>query len=224
MNYPLIRRLIVKDWYFQRGPIAGYTAGALLGLGIICLGTPWSFYAGTILIITFLITLGIHVTVLTVVNERTEQTLPFLMSLPISPKEYTTAKVLANLSIFLLPWVLLTGGTAFIFGLPGARSGAMVPLALLVLGYILAAYTLVLSAAIITESLGWTICAMAVTNLFLQFFLYWVSSLPAIARGMTGHGAVWARATIALLLAEAAVCVLAIGIAFLFQARRRDLL
>ena len=39
----------------------------------------------------------------TVVEERNEQTLPFVMSLPISPMEYTTAKILANLLIFLVP-------------------------------------------------------------------------------------------------------------------------
>ena len=40
----------------------------------------------------------------TVVEERTDQTLPFVMSLPISAAEYTTAKILANLLIFLIPW------------------------------------------------------------------------------------------------------------------------
>jgi hypothetical protein len=224
MNYPLIQQLVVKDWYFNRGPIAGYTAGGLLGLAVVCLGTAWSFYVGTILLITFVITLGVHMAVVTVVQERSEHTLPFIMSLPISPREYTAAKVLANLSIFLIPWCLFTGIAALILGLEGARSGAMTPFAVIVLTYILASYTLVLSMAIITESLGWTIVTMGVTNLFLQFFLYWVSHIPNIAAAMKGHGAVWDSTVISLLAAEIGIAVVAIWLAFAFQARKRDFL
>jgi ABC-2 type transport system permease protein len=224
MNYPLIQRLVLKDWYFNRGPVAGYTAGGLAGLAIVCLGTPWSFYAGTVLLITFVVALGIHLAAVSVVQERTEHTLPFIMSLPISPTEYTVAKMVANLSMFLLPWLTFTATATLILGSEGARSGAVTPFALIVLTYILTSFTLVLSVAIITESLLWTIFTMGVTNLSLQFFLYWVSHLPAIARGMSGYGAVWDRTVIALLAAEMSIAALSICCAFVFQARKRDFL
>ena len=224
MNYGMVKHLVLKDWYFQRWPIGGYTAGGLLGLGIVLLGTNWSFYAGTVLLITFMVTIGIHLAIVTVVQERTAQTLPFVMTLPISPKEYTAAKVVANLSIFLVPWLTLTIGAALILGTEGARDGAVIPFATIVLTYILASYVLVLSMAIITESQGWTLFAMGTTNLFLQFFLYWVSHLPSIARGLKGRGAVWDETAIALLAAEIALSVVFIGLAFLFQARKRDFL
>lgn len=224
MNASMVKHLILKDWYFQRRPIGAYTAGGLLGLGMVMLGTPWSFYAGTVLLITFMITIGIHLAVVTVVQERTEHTLPFLMTLPISPRDYTAAKVLANLSIFLVPWLMLTGGAALILGTEGARSGAMIPFATVALTYILASYVLVLTVAIITESLGWTLCAMGVTNLLLQFFLYWVSHMPGIERGMKGRGAVWDTTVLALLGAELLAIVVLLGLAFTFQARKRDFL
>lgn len=224
MNATMVRHLILKDWYFQRRPIGAYTAGALLGLGIVMLGTHWSFYAGTVLLITFMVTIGIHLAIVTVVQERTEHTLPFLMTLPISPKDYTAAKVLANLSIFLAPWLVLTGGAALILGSEGARSGAMIPFATIALTYILASYVLVLAVAIITESQGWTLCAMGVTNLFLQFFLYWVSHMPSIERGMKGRGAVWDSTALTLLGAELLAIVVLLGLAFTFQARKRDFL
>jgi ABC-2 type transport system permease protein len=224
MNAYLVKRLILKDWTFQRRPIMAYTAGGLLGLGIVCLGTAWSFYAGTVLLITFMVTIGIHLAIVTVVQERTEQTLPFLMTLPISPKEYTAAKILANLSIFLVPWLLLTAGAALILGSKGAGSGAVIPFATVALTYLLASYVLVLTVAIITESQGWTLCTMGVANLFLQFFLYWVSHMPGIARGMKGRGAVWDATVLALLGAELAAIVVLLGLAFLFQARKRDFL
>ena len=224
MNASMVKHLILKDWYFQRRPIGAYTAGALLGLGIVMLGTHWSFYAGTVLLITFMVTIGIHLAIVTVVQERTEHTLPFLMTLPISPKDYTAAKVLANLSIFLVPWLMLTGGAALILGSEGARSGAMIPVATIALTYSLASYVLVLTVAIITESQGWTLCAMGVTNLFLQFFLYWVSHMPSIERGMKGRGAVWDTTALTLLGAELLAIVVLLGLAFTFQARKRDFL
>jgi ABC-2 type transport system permease protein len=222
MNAHVVKRLILKDWYFQRRPIGIYTAGGLLGLGVVALGTGWSFYAGTVLLITFMITIGIHLAIVTVVQERTEHTLPFLMTLPISPKEYTAAKVLANLSIFLVPWLILTAGAALLLTAGGARSAALIPLATLALTYILASYILVLTVAIVTESQGWTLCAMGATNLFLQFFLYWVSHLPSIERGMKGRGAVWDATALALLGAELAAMAVLLGLAFVFQARKRD--
>ena len=224
MNHAIVRRLVLKDWYLNRLLVAGYTAGGLLGLAVVCIGTPWSFYVGSILLITFMITTGIHVTVVTVVQEKTEQTLPFVMSLPISPRDYVTAKVAANLTLFLVPWLILTGGALSILSLEGARSGAMMPFATLVMTYILAAAVITLSTALVTESLGWTLVAMGVTNLLLQVFLYAVSRVPVIASGMKGRGAVWDGTVFTLLAAEIAVATVALLLAFLIQSRRRDLL
>ena len=223
MNAHMVKRLVLKDWYFQRRPIAIYTAGGILGLITVALGTAASFYAGTVLLITFMVTIGIHLAIVTVVQERTEHTLPFLMTLPITPKDYTAAKVLANLSIFLVPWLLLTGGGALLLLAGGAKSAGLLPFATIVLTYILASYVLVLAAAIITESQGWTLVAMGVTNLFLQFFLYWVSHMPGIQSGMNGgRGAVWNATAFTLLGAELAAIVVLLGLAFVFQARKRD--
>jgi ABC-type transport system involved in multi-copper enzyme maturation permease subunit len=224
MNTSLVRQLVLKDWYFQRLTIGGYTAGGLIGLAIVCLGTNASFFVGTIVLITCMIAIGIHLAVTTVVGERTEQTLPFIMSLPISPREYTAAKIVANLSIFLLPWLTLTAGALLILSAGGARANAMIPFATLTLTYILTSYLLVLAVAIVTESQGWTLCTMGITNLFLQFFLYWVSHLPTIASGLKGPGAVWDRVAMTVLVVELALCAAFITLAFVFQARKRDFL
>jgi len=40
--------------------------------------------------------------------EFKEQTLPFVMSMPISIKDYTAAKIIANATAFLLPWLILS--------------------------------------------------------------------------------------------------------------------
>ena len=224
MNYPMVKTLILKDWYFLRWAILAYSVGGFVALGLTALGTDASSYAGSILLITVMIAIGFHLVMVTVVGERTERTLPFVMSLPISPMEYTTAKIGANLLIFLVPWLTLTGGALLLLGTEGARSGALIPFTLIILMELMAAYVLVLTVAIVTESQGWTIGVLVVTNLFFQGFLYWVSHLPSIASGMKGRGAVWNQTAVTLLVVEVAVVLVLIAMAFVLQARKRDFL
>jgi ABC-2 type transport system permease protein len=225
MNTFMIKRLILKDWYLQRWAIAGYLAGSVLALVLLAMGSnPAAFYASTILIITLMIGAGIHLAMVTVLQERTDHTLPFIMTLPISPQDYTMAKILANLSLFLLPGIALTAGTLGLLATPGARNGALIPFATLVLLELFASYCLLLTVAIVTESQGWTVGVMVTLNLFLQGFLYSISHIPSIALGMKGHGAVWSPTVLALLLAEGAAIVIVLAAAFALQARKRDFL
>ncbi len=221
-NTAMVKRLILKDWYFQRWTIAGYLAAGALALVLLGTGGETSFFAGSILMITVLIALGIHLAMATVVQERTEQTLPFVMSLPISPREYTAAKVLANVLIFLIPWVALTLGTfAVIVGRVGMPHG-LIPFATLVLVEIFASYCLILAVALVSESQGWTIGAIIFGNLFVQGFLYYVSHIPAIAATLKGPSILWSRPAVTLLLAEVAVILLLLGLTFWLQGRKTD--
>ena len=224
MNYPMVKRLILKDWYFQRWAILAYSLTGFLALGLTAMGTDASSYAGSILLITVMIAIGFQLVMVTVVQERSEQTLPFIMSLPISPMEYTTAKIGANLLIFMLPWLTLTSGTLLLLGTEGARSGALIPFSLIILTELLAAYLLVLTVAVVSESQGWTIFVLVLTNLFFQGFLYWVSHMPSIAEGMKGRGAVWNQTAVTLLSVEVGVSILLIAMAFVLQARKRNFL
>ena len=222
MSYALVGRLVLKDWYFQRWAIAAYLATGALALLLMALHTQASFYAGTILLLTVMITLGVHLAIATVVGERTEHTLAFVMSLPISPADYTLAKIAANLSIFLIPWTALSLGTFVVLAGAGGKGAALMPFAALILMEIVASYCLLLAVAVITESMAWTVGVMMVENLFLQGFLYSVSHHPDIAAAMKGTHAVWDGTVVAILSAEIVLAVLFLGLAFVFQARKRD--
>lgn len=221
MNTAMIKHLVLKDWYFQRWPLAGYLLAGFIGVALIAGGTNGSFYAGTVVLITVMVTAGISVAIQTVVNERTQQTLPFIMSLPVSPMEYTTAKVIANLTIFLVPWTALTAGILILFGM-GAPG--MIPLATLTLVELFASYCVILMVAIVTESQGWSISVMAALNLFLQAFLYSVSRMPSVAQSIKTKVAIWDEASITILVAMIVLSMLCIGLAFVLQARKKDFL
>jgi ABC-2 type transport system permease protein len=220
VNNLMVKRLILKDWYFLRVPIIGYLAAGAVAVLLMANGGEGAFFAGSILLITILISVGIHVAMATVVNERKEQTLPFVMTLPISYMEYTTAKILANLLIFLLPWTALLIATLALFTM--ANAGGIIPFTLLLVTEIFASYCLLLSVALVSESQNWAIGAMVFGNLFLQAFMYWVSHIPSIARTMKGHVAVWSPAVVTILAVEIAIILLLLGATFFFQARKTD--
>ena len=75
-------------------------------MAILLFGGKAGFMLGLILLITVLVSISAMLTINLTVLEGREQTLPFVMSLPISYREYTAAKLLGILGIFLIPWSL----------------------------------------------------------------------------------------------------------------------
>lgn len=224
MNYPMVRRLIYKDWYFNRWAIAAYVAAGLLALVPIALGGQAGFFAGSVLLITVLISIGIHLTMVSVVNERRDQTLAFVMTLPISVADYTTAKLAANLAIFGAAWTTLLVWTVAVIAGRGNLPDGLIPFAVAVLAQLFAGYCLVLGTALVSESLGWTIGAIVVTNLLVQGVMYWLSNLPAVARDLTGDAIAWRPQIVGLLWAELAAILLVLALTFYLQTRKTDFL
>ncbi|MEO6323756.1 MAG: ABC-2 transporter permease [Thermoanaerobaculia bacterium] len=218
----MVRRLILKDWYFQRFTIVAYTAAGALALALLSTGGDAAFFAGSILLVTVLIALGIHVGMETIVQERTEKTLAFVMSLPVSPMEYTTAKILANLLIFLVPWIILTVGSFGVIAARAAVPDGLIPFVAIMLTEILASYCLILAVALVSESQGWTIAAIIAGNLSLQAFMYTASHNVVIASTMKTNTIVWSRPALLFLLGLLVAIVLMLGLTFFFQSRKKD--
>ncbi|GAA5531534.1 ABC-2 transporter permease [Herpetosiphon gulosus] len=222
MNYAVIKRLIYKDWYLIRWTILGYLSAGVLAVSCIATGNERLISVGNILLLTVVIALGMHVVITTVVGERATQTLPFLISLPISTKDYTTAKILANMLIFLVPWLtLLIAIVGVILGRDSLPDG-LIPYTIIIQTELLVSYCFVLATALVSESQGWTIGATLAGNLFFQAFLSYVSQLPGITATIGLDTITWNQSAILLLVGEAlAIVVLLVG-TFLLQARKTD--
>lgn len=222
MNHAVIKRLIYKDWYLNRWTILGYLSAGVIAIGLIAMGNERVLSAGNILLITVVIALGMHVVMSTVIGERTTQTLPFLISLPISIKDYTTAKIFANILIFIGPWLtLLIATLAVILGRDALPDGLVI-YTIIILTELFASYCFVLATALVSESQGWTIGATLVGNLFFQAFLSYVSQVPAIQATMNVDTITWNQTSILFLLGEALAIVLLLGGTYVFQARKSD--
>ncbi len=222
MNTSMIQHLVRKDWYFNRLPMIGYTIAALAALALMSSSLDWGFNIGGIGLIIIVIAMGIHMIMLTVVNERTEHTLPFVMSLPVSSRDYTIAKMVANLGVFLLPWlVIVIASIGWILTRSWLPDG-LLPFAIIMLLHMLLGYCLLLAVALISESLAWTVVAIVFNNIAIQAVMYISSNIPSIKQHLLTENIVWSPAAIALIVGHIGLIVCLLVLTITVQNRKRD--
>lgn len=224
MNGAMIRRLVLKDWAFNRVPLLVFTALGVLSLVLSVSGGDALFVAGTILLVTTVISLGIYLVMTTVIHERTEKTLPFIMSLPVSPMEYTTAKLLANLILFAAPWVVLVLVVIAMVAAIGVLPDGLIPFAIVILGELFVGYALTLAIAIVSEKTSWTIGAIVATNLLFQAFLFALGRNTVVKAQLADDAIRWDGPIPGLILLEVVLVLGLFALTYWLQSRKRDFL
>jgi hypothetical protein len=224
VNGSIVQRLIGKDWYLLRKPALGYLAGGIISVLLLQFGGAAAFNIGCILIITLLIALGMHVVMATVVGERIEHTLPFVMSLPISIAQYTLAKIVANATMFVGGWLIITLGVCGVVLFRDGVPHGLIMLSSIMLGYLLASYFVLLAVALITESMGVTIGTVITSNILLNVLMYAIGTVPSIRDTYSSTNIVWTSVGLCVLAGEAAVVAIALAATFIFQARKTNFL
>jgi len=217
VNARVIGRLVVKDCWLMRVPLAGgamgHTAGVTLALNV-------------------LIGVSFHVVLGPVLGERERKTLAFVMSLPVTPGDATVAKLLAAFTLFVIPATI--AATAFIVLSPVDVLASMaasdrsvwshvvgwIGYFALVLGAWGLFFSVVLGAAIVSESIGVTIGVLigllfVVGNVALQV----LPTLPGFGRylhAVTHGGPAFATT----LVVEAAGIAAVVAVTLALQARK----
>lgn len=195
MNTRVIRRLIAKDFSLMRLPIALYSAAAFAGLILCVAGGTAGRGAGITLALNVLIGVSFHVMLGPVLGERERKTLAFVMSLPVTPRDAAMAKLLSSFLLFLIPATIAATALVFISPVDVLASMAASDRSVLshvagwvgyyglVLGAWLLLFSIVLAAAIVSESIGWTI-AVLVGLIFVlgNFVLHLASTLGWVGR------------------------------------------
>ena len=223
MNIAMVKRLIWKDWYLNRAAILFSLIGGMVTLALVASshGSNIVMILGLIVIVTILIGMGSMV-MASAVTERKQQTLPFVMSLPISYVEYTTAKIVGSLLIFLVLWtVMLVDILATILLAPGFPHG-LIPFVVIMSVEILMSTCLVTAVAVTTESQGWTVGVAQVGALSLNGIGWWIVRFPDIGGAMRSATVRWSGTATALLSTELAAIALLLAITFFIQARKKD--
>jgi ABC-2 type transport system permease protein len=207
----MMKHLIVKDWQIYQKQLAAYVVGLLIGLTLVGMGKTWSFYAGAMLLLVLLICVGGFAIQSSLLNERKDHTLPFMMSLPISPMDYYWSKLLANISIYLVPFAIVAGGTAFLVLFTSLPNGLLV-WSLLIYCFLAVNFFVSLCAALVLESEGWNLFVQIGLSTLISPFILWIGTFEAIHTNIKTNNIVWSMPALSIFLAQFAVIALAIGI------------
>jgi ABC-type transport system involved in multi-copper enzyme maturation permease subunit len=220
MTPSVVLRLIVKDWYLHRATLAAIAALGGLSIGALYLRHGLTSLLAMFAALFATIFLGILLPQQTVINERQRQNLAFVMSLPVSPMQYTTAKVLANLVGFLALWLPIAGGCiATVFA---AGYGGVIPLMLVAALAPFVTFALFLAVGIVSESAALATATMAACNVSYSFVWLFIARLPGFWDDLRSPVAIWSRPMLSIAAVESAAIVLAIGLTFYFQAKKTD--
>jgi ABC-type transport system involved in multi-copper enzyme maturation permease subunit len=211
-------RLIAKDLYLNRWLIGiALICGvlSLIAAGLIRI----DFNFGSVLYLTTVIAFGIVLVMHSVVQERKDKSLVFVLSLPLSPTEYLRAKVLAMLGTFLGPWALLSLGSMLLIAVTAIPDG-MIPYFTVVSFLMLMNFCLVLSAALLSSSEPLVTFTIIVTNVSVSLLFMLLASIPSIAEASKHDAIVWLPAELQLIAIEVAVTLVALALPFVIGKSR----
>jgi ABC-2 type transport system permease protein len=215
------RKLIAKELHVNRWLMAGATAAAVIAMLIASQGLT-GFNVGTLTWLTAIIALGLMLAIYGVANERKEHSLEFVLSLPLSPADYVRAKLLGLALCFLLPWLVASASALLLVRVDADIPDGLLPYAALICGFLLANFSLVLSATLHARSEALIVAIVVVTNMGVSLFMFVVGGMPDLHRHMRGPTPVWNPAFWTVLAIELVVLALAFTLPFFLAARRRD--
>ncbi len=220
---PIVRALIMKDLQIMKIPSICYW---LAGLGAILIAVTWSDAGGTIAFILFISAMfgaGVHAAMQTITEERREQNLPFIMSLPITIRDYTRAKMLANLILVGGIWLTLSAASYVIF-IGDVMPNGTIPMMTIILVAVLLAYVIILATTLIFEGLAPALVAVVGANLGSQAVVWWISSLHGVRATVNGSEAVWNGTYLTVLGCQFGVIVALIALVFFAQSKKTEFL
>ena len=157
-----------------------------------------------------------------VITERQKQNLPFLMSLPISSIQYTTSKLISNVSMFLIPWLTLVAAAVLLIEVRGMIPRGGIPVVLILSFLPLIGFCLILGASLVGESEGWGIAANVFCSSTYGLTWYFLTQIPGLMGPALGPTPVWNSTVLKILGGEAAAVPLMLGLTYFFQSRKRD--
>ena len=222
MNRSIIGRLIVKDWRLNRLLVSLTAAAGVVALALAQYGGQTARLLGGVWFFVALCVLGSMLPTTAILNEQKKQTLPFIMSLPVSPVQYTLAKIVAVWALFLTPWLALLISAVILVETGHTASPGVIPTLLILAVLPLIGFCVMSSTALIGESEGWLVAATVAINSSYWLGWYLLTRVPSIAGNWSNPAPVWNPAAVLVLSAELGVIGLIVGVTLVVQSRKRE--
>jgi hypothetical protein len=221
MNLRAIRILFLKDLFLSRRHLFAYFVGGLAASALVCVPNATLAFVGFILVVTVAIAAGIHLIGTLLLSETTDQTRLFVMSLPVSLLDYSIGKVSVVLTTYLIPWTAMFASLMIAIFVSGKQGNAAVLPTIFF--FLLGAFMLQLVTAVISESVGWTICVMVGCNVGLNVFMMQLFAIPEVSELSKSNVLSWPNIVMQIIGVELLIIAATLVMAFLFQTRKRDL-
>lgn len=206
LNLPVIKTLIAKDWILFQKQLAAYVTAGIFALCLIGMAKSWSFYLGSLLLIVVLVAAACFSISTSLLTERKEHTLAFVMSLPVTPLDFYLAKLLGNLVTFLVPFLVMSIGSIAVIAFTPLPDGLIV-FSILIFGFVALAYAVALSVAMAVESEGWNTFAMIGSMVLINPFIMSLGQIPEISKYVQTDSIVWSVPAVAILFVQATASV-----------------
>ena len=171
----VIRRLVAKELYLNRWMMAG-TAVATVLAAIACLFGRMAFNIGALAWMTAIIACGVMLAIYGVAQERKEQSLQFVLSLPVSIRGYVFAKTAGLLLSYLVPWLVATAAAIVLVLASPAVLDGLLPYVVVLSGFLLANFSVVLCAALHVRSEAAMVAVIVLTNMAVSIFMFVVGA------------------------------------------------
>ena len=222
MTNSIIPQLILKDWRLYRTQLWFSIGAGMIALGVVLRGGEGPIVAGTVWFFIALILVGSMLPISGIVNERKKQNLAFVMSLPVSSMQYTTAKLISTVGMFLVPWVTLLIAAVVLIETRSIVPPGVIPIVLILAGMPFVGLCLMTGAALVGESEGWGIAANVACNSSYGLTWYFMSRIPALMADVKSPVPVWNSTVLKFLGIELGLIVLILGLTYYLQSRKRD--
>ncbi len=212
--------LVRKDLYLLRGfMIATVVVG---GLSVLLL--PFGkigFAVGGILFLTANVASGIFIAMYSLLTDRVRNSRLFALSLPISGNQLGLAKLVSAWLTYGIPWLVLTALALVAFLVPAEADRGMVVYAVMLQGFVLALFSVVIAALFIITSETMSGLMILLVNIGFSLFMVKVNQ-PDIIQPLKTDTIVWTPFSLGMVGGEALVIALSLAFVVLVNSRNRD--
>jgi ABC-2 type transport system permease protein len=215
------RKLIAKELYVNRWLMGGAAVAAVLSSAAASFGRM-AFNIGSLTWMTTVIAFGVMLAIYGVMNERKENSLQFVLSLPLSVGDYVRAKLIGLLVSFIGPWLVATlSAVVLVLADPDVPDGLM-PYVLALCVFMLMNFSLVLCGTLHARSDSAVSVVIILTNMLVSVYMFTIGAADGLREHMFGPSPVWTDTFFVVLIAELAVFLIATTLPLATVARRRD--
>jgi len=201
----VIQHLVRKDLYFARAVMLGAIVVALISIPLLALG-PIGRYSAMILMVCAGAAPSAFICGALIVAERKERANLFSLSLPVSGRQMLMAKMLAAATAYLLPWLVLLGGTFFVYSASHAPKG-LLPFGTMFWVFLLDEFFLTLAVAISSRAEGWYTVAVVVCNVAISFYIFTFLNVRSLSAQLPSATAIWSSLVVQVIAVEVLVAV-----------------